>query len=684
MGILPKQAGSPEEPGAEIEIRVQALGNSGRWAQAEREARTALRGRPRCARLMGALATALIPQGKAPEAESLTRQALELDPDSPSLLETLANSLSHQERKLPQAEEVVRGLLKGKAEAGRLRGRLALLLLKQGKQAEAEEAIRVLGAETPSDCLEDLARSLTRAGKWAAAEGVLRRLAGRSPGDQWADLLAASLFHQGKFDELGGILAPMASGKGIDNAGTARVLMLSDLLRRAGRSPQAERLLRRRLAARPGEEGVALRLAEELVRRGLLDEGAAVLRGVGRGRRSLKASLALGEILLGQGKWKEMQRVMRAAVRRPPPGNKGHGGQVDLFWAAVYACDFPNAEKFGERLLDRTRDFGILRQLLRPIGRPFSTALARIPEEFRRRCSAEAGAFKAARPRSPWGPLFSWIAEGSGGMENRPPQQGRLIARYAWMGLPAALWALERGWFREAITRLKGVCRGAEPENWRASCHIAEARACLGDFSGAMAIFDRTRDKVPPADRGGVLAWKGEVLLWAGRYKEALAELDEALRLGGEFAAGWKGAVLVQSGRWAESLAWFDAELESHPESAETRLWKAEALYRLGRFAEAAAELERIEGLGGEGNPFFIAVQGLVRGAMGNAGGMKSDFRDLAGALPAFKKVRAGSYGSRKSALERFLKSARGLRRGKHEMAISRTRRAVSSVVSRP
>ncbi len=99
----------------------------------------------------------------------------------------------------------------------------------------------------------------------------------------------------------------------------------------------------------------------------------------------------------------------------------------------------------------------------------------------------------------------------------------------------------------------------------------------------------KPQQSTPESDHADVWKNKGNVLVGLWRYEEALAVLDEALRLRPDHADAWynKGLALAELGRHEEALAAYEQALRLRPNDADAWYNKGEVLAELGRYKEA-------------------------------------------------------------------------------------------------
>jgi len=117
-----------------------------------------------------------------------------------------------------------------------------------------------------------------------------------------------------------------------------------------------------------------------------------------------------------------------------------------------------------------------------------------------------------------------------------------------------------------------------------------------GDLIDAYAALTVALNLGYPASR--VFHARGQVLAELGRYDEAIAELNDALRvprssLSTAQAIGGRAYAVGMSGNLKASLADFDTAAVTIPESGWLWYWRALCLRHNGHTAEAATDLER-------------------------------------------------------------------------------------------
>jgi tetratricopeptide (TPR) repeat protein len=245
-----------------------------------------------------------------------------------------------------------------------------------------------------------------------------------------------------------------------------------------------------------------------------------------------------------------------------------------------------------------------------------------------------------------------------------------LPRRYGWMRWHRGLMLLNNSWdCAKAAAEFQAVLDGA-PQVWKARALLAEIALCQGDRAGAFRAMDDIVRTVPmEMDRASVLAWRGEMRLWMGEYRQALRDLDAAVAGRSPLALCWRGAANLNLGNYPAAMQDLDAQLRSHPEDQEALVWRGEAKRRAGRWREALADLDAACRIGN--TPLWAYLnRALVRAQLKDLPGMRSDFLMIPERVRSYfswkmgKDVKPDSPpGTITAQLLAILKAARGVRR---------------------
>ena len=127
-------------------------------------------------------------------------------------------------------------------------------------------------------------------------------------------------------------------------------------------------------------------------------------------------------------------------------------------------------------------------------------------------------------------------------------------------------------------------------------------------------------------------------------------------------------------GRHGEALDELNKGAAVLPEDLEGRAWRAETLYRLGRFKEAIEETQADPIFINSSHFYFRVVRGLSWAALGDNQAMEKDFDSIDSEVITFVSKKMGitagnSVGNIRRILEGILELSQGVRRGAYEGA---------------
>lgn len=627
-------------------LKGKALSNMALYPQACAELRRSIALDGSCALSRAWLGEALLMENKVSWAEKEFDRALRLDPNCAwayffrSAARYIAGESARAGKDLRRILEMDRG---GEAW-GAASAFLSLIEAKQGRFEEAMSRIKQVlllcsGRRWPYALRAALHRS--RGDEKAALADMDAALAGRAEG--WLYLERASINES--LGRLEGALADVEAARKLQS-GPSRAIFLrrGKLLLALKRHGPALRDFRRalRIGISPESRELGLQLVQALKEKG--QRGAAVK--------------ALEELSRGLPRDRELRRVLAqtlgesdrgveaiAAPAAPASPDQELSRLLKAFRRAVRLHDYGKAGRMGEAVLDKTRHLNHLQSLSVPFlpahdGIPLSAA----GQNSLRRALRKLERYLARHPRSPWG---RYIRNQWRSALHEPQDEGdirRLMSfpssRYGWMRALAAHHLLYRRRFRDAIRQFEVARDFSQPPDWRCQCFIAEALVFQGDLSAALAAF-RQAGKWAGEEIGQTMAWKAEVLLWVGRYGDALRILKAIPKAArSPYAYCWKGAALSKLGRLRPALAALDAAISRFPQDVEARVWRAETLLKAGRASEAEREAQTVLAGAGSGNYFARAIRGLARIAQGDAAGLKEDFTNIP--VPVVRCARGG------------------------------------------
>lgn len=121
----------------------------------------------------------------------------------------------------------------------------------------------------------------------------------------------------------------------------------------------------------------------------------------------------------------------------------------------------------------------------------------------------------------------------------------------------------------------------------------------------------------------------------ARRFDEALADLDEAIRLDPTKAGThvWKGAALSRKGDLSAALASFVEAVRLDPQCGHAFVWRADTLRRLGRMDEALADLDEALRLA-PSDANALMNRGTTREETGDHAGAVTDYAEAIRVAP--------------------------------------------------
>jgi len=106
-------------------------------------------------------------------------------------------------------------------------------------------------------------------------------------------------------------------------------------------------------------------------------------------------------------------------------------------------------------------------------------------------------------------------------------------------------------------------------KDWVYLCRLAEAYMCKNRQTEAFLLFDRACALNPNEGK----TWKGEMLLFTGKYKEALPLFNNNAL----YTATWRGATKLMLGDIKEAIKDLKSELARNSSDAEAKVWLARA-----------------------------------------------------------------------------------------------------------
>jgi tetratricopeptide (TPR) repeat protein len=152
--------------------------------------------------------------------------------------------------------------------------------------------------------------------------------------------------------------------------------------------------------------------------------------------------------------------------------------------------------------------------------------------------------------------------------------------KYGWINLVAGTCLLDCCQYKAAAQRFSsaGAICGKDHVTL---CRLGEALLCSGQEKKAFAAFAEARALLAHESD----AWKGEMLLFLGRYEDALHALEGP----GSLAPTWRCAAWLRLGRMQDALDALAGLVRARASDREAGLWYAYALALSGEYAEASS-----------------------------------------------------------------------------------------------
>jgi tetratricopeptide (TPR) repeat protein len=380
--------------------------------------------------------------------------------------------------------------------------------------------------------------------------------------------------------------------------------------------------------------------------------------------------LPLGGLLHRLGRAAEARRIARrcrSACSRP---SRGLDGVLGRFILSLCLGDFDGACAAGEKLLGLTREAAVIRGLSAPAifevdGESDSGRLYR--KNLLRRLKASA----RRAPDSLWMEFFIrtigkslGLPASAAGTRNFLQRLDAAPGRYDWMRFSVGRQMLGDGDALRAIVQFRRAAVFSKPDDWRCHGYIAEALLIAGNFPASQASFSRAEAAALSVEKSDARAWRGEALLWSGRYRQALAVLSESVCAEARYGRAWRGGALLKLGRPKEALKELNAALIDRPQDAEAMLWRCETLLALGRVKDAERDVERA-GRCSNDDLFQKVLTASVLTARGDKAGAVEAVRQLPSDVVIFVCTRCGLPNPpAPDDFPRFLKSLLRLSRG--------------------
>jgi tetratricopeptide (TPR) repeat protein len=376
-----------------------------------------------------------------------------------------------------------------------------------------------------------------------------------------------------------------------------------------------------------------------------------------------RVRLIAGGILCVSGAAPRGRALLADALRI----DRGTIGGGETFSALMKLGRYRKAVACAERVLDGAPDLDDMRAFWNPW-----TWDARGSFEERRSELKKMARALGPDADSPWLHFYRGDLEDSDDLIDYERLARYSPKRYGWMLMKAGRSAFNVGRFDKGVEWLR-IALTHKSVDWRGHAYLAEGLLCLGRPKDAYVEMDRALRDAPEREAKDVLAWRGALDLWLGRYEEALVHLEKACSLDASFAYCWRGGALVKLGRYAEAIEKLDETLRRFPQDFESYIWRGEAKRELGRYEEALEDLD-VEPYAGSSDELSIwiwacANRALVKEALGDRAGFQSDFDSIPTFIIDYIRKKTG-LADQKKILQAGLDLSRGFRREEYRQAI--------------
>ena len=443
-----------------------------------------------------------------------------------------------------------------------------------------------------------------------------------------------------------------------------------------------------------GRADLACRLAYESARKlpsspvlgKLLEKALSCGAGAAQAKKLYATLLALPGAYPGHYYWLAMfckRAGDYAGMKKAFEGFLRARGDSEPLHAYIACCTldrYEEAFRAAEEVLDAPDGAAVLSRLWNPWGDRSSA----MPEGFLPARLKKLSAAKLSPELEPYraflrGALLYYTGDYAGALRALDKLPALPAQRYGWMRFPAGLAALYLLDFSRALKEFSSGEK-AEVSKVTSMGRLAEVYFCSGNHAAGLKKLREAQRIAPLWARAGLLAWEGQLLLFAGRYKEALPPLSAGARGGDDAAWCWRGAALLRLGRLKEALVDLDKAVELFPTDREARIWRAEARRLAGNPAGALADLESVLAHGP--NNWAYIDRALLRSDAGDEKGMRLDFLRVD---PEIRRALARAAGRRdvRAMLQKAAGLALGDRRDEKYFNAAWLRRALSRFTNR-
>ena len=353
----------------------------------------------------------------------------------------------------------------------------------------------------------------------------------------------------------------------------------------------------------------------------------------------------LAELCRDKGALEEMDKLLALYLR-------DGRDELNSFLALCLTCNFSKAYALAPALLQKAPSPETLASAADPWGSIYRTS------RIKRALAGVEAALKGLRgPAKSLAALHRFVLAEKAGQAAAFSPPGALSPERAVLHLPAAEILLNRLEFKKA-EKIFRVAAAAWPASEQACGKLAETMFCAGKQEAALELL---AGKQALISSPGFRAWRGQLLLFRGRYKEAVEELRRPIASGNALGWCWRGAALFKLGSCGPALSDLDAAIRINPDDLEARVWRAELLRARKEKKRAQEDLGRTLSLM-PAHPWALANLALMAAERGDADAFSSAYERL----PEAVRLACGRQEPKPAFLSGLLWKLKGVRR--HEL----------------
>ena len=630
--------------------------NAGKFAEAVKFFEEALRAGEDDAGTRRFLAHAYASLGRTDEAVRQLREAFRLGSDPSAVFDVLRMIMGRAAQFGP-VEESLKLAAEKSPQSSEMRLILGGLYFEQGRLEDAEKhlraAVRVDKGTQQARLL--LGRVLEARGRMDEAEKVYRQAVKGAPKSADVRLRLGEFFLQSaRWDEAEAVLREAVS---LDDSMIQGFLLLGRSLEAQSKSVEAEECYASAARLKPRSFEPSLRLGEFYMGQGKYDEAAKHFSdAMHKDASTSKPCTRLAELHVAKGRLEAAAETLKDGAKKWPDDPElffrlawilhelGRFGPMrdsfnqylrlerkeeyaKRFLAAVAVENYELAKQEGEAALDNIKVLFGDRYFHPWVDDWFPPR----PAEYYQAQLKKVELWSSKAGPNPWARYFRALLlshldreiESLAEFDKLKASSGE---RYGWMRYAAGVRRLMMCRYEEATEDFKTASE-SRWDVWIARSHLAEAYLCLGRTPEAFQEFHAAESVCDVKGVSYVRAWRGECLLWLGRYQETVDECSRAISGGSTFALCWRGAAHMLLGNTDSARQDLDRAAVGGTRDAEVFLWRGELMRRLGDMKSALKDLNLSLEYGG--GTWAWVNRALVFAQRGEWGAMWEDVERL-------------------------------------------------------